>query len=81
MNEYMNKMMNKKYSFIELFCYTLKISFSKYPIHFLVFLSLDFINCVLTFLLTYNTKNFFETVEKSKSYSGDVVGRYVFYVL
>lgn len=70
----MNKMMNKKYSFIELFCYTLKISFSKYPIHFLVFLSLDFINCVLTFLLTYNTKNFFETVEKSKSYSGDVAG-------
>lgn len=69
----MNKIINKKYRFIELFLYTFKISFFKYPIHFMLFIIVDIINCILTFLLTYNTKNFFETVEKSKSYSKEVV--------
>lgn len=73
MKDNMKKILDKKYGFFRLFFWTVREGFLTYPVHFLLFIVLDVINCLLAFGMTYYTTQFFSVVGQSDSYSRQVV--------
>ncbi len=73
MKDNMRAILNKKYGFFQLFLWTVRESFFAYPLHFFLFIVLDVTNCLLAFGITYFTTQFFSVVQRSSSYSRQVV--------
>lgn len=73
MKDNMKAILDKKYGFFRLFLWTVRESFFTYPLHFLLFIALDVINCLLAFSMTYYTTLFFSVVGKNDSYSRQVI--------
>ena len=69
MKDSMKEILDKKYGFFRLFFWTVREGFLTYPAHFLLFIVLDVINCLLAFGMTYYTTQFFSVVGQSDSYS------------
>ena len=68
MKDNMQAILDKKYGFFRLFLWTVREGFFTYPLHFLLFIALDVINCLLAFGMTYYTTQFFSVVGEKDSY-------------
>ena len=73
MKDNMQAILDKKYGFFRLFLWTVREGFFTYPLHFLLFIALDVINCLLAFGMTYYTTQFFSVVGEKDSYSRQVI--------
>lgn len=73
MNFNMEKVTAQRINLIKGMCSTLKMGFKVSPLHFVIFIACDILNCILCVAMTVCTQHFFEVVMKNSVYSMQVV--------